>query len=155
MRYDIYSDQIQFKEQDQIYSFIRPDNLAYVVIDTLRFLYSDYTNSQDEKAKTESSYFILKTDGRCKLLVKKNIRIQEAEPPKIYQDAKPPKFIITADTYYLKKENKSAIRIKTKKDILLIMSDKNDEISKFIDSGKLGTKNTDDLGKIVSFYNGL
>ncbi len=87
------------------------------------------------------------------MLIKKNIRIQDAELPKLYQDAKPAKFIHTGDTYYLKPENKTAVRIDNKKDLLSILADKKDEITSFINSNKLGVKEVDDLAKIISFYN--
>jgi hypothetical protein len=118
-------------------------------------IFSDYVSSPHDKSSGYGSYFILQTDGKCKLLIKKNIRIQDAEPPKLYQAAKPAKFIPTGDTYYLKQGEKSAVRISSKKEILNILSDKKDEMIKFINSTKSGLKNPDDLEKLVSHYNGL
>jgi hypothetical protein len=153
LRYDIYGNQIHIKDKDQIYAIIHPEKVASIIIDTLRFIYCNYRRSPGEETSGEDSYFILKTDGKCKLLIKKNIRIQDAELPKLYQDAKPAKFIHTGDTYYLKPENKTAVRINNKKDLLNILADKKDEITAFINSNKLGVKEVDDLAKIISFYN--
>jgi len=155
MRYDIYGNQVHIKNKDQIFGIIYPEKVASIVIDTIKLLYFNYVNSPGDKSKAESTYFILKTDGKCSLLIKKNIRIQDAELPKVLQDAKPAKFIHTSDTYYLKVEGKSAFRINSKKDLLNILADRKDELSKFIDSNKLGTKDLDDLVKIVTFYNSL
>jgi hypothetical protein len=153
LRYDIYGNQIHIKEKDQIYAIVHPEKVASIIIDTLRFIYCNYRRSPVEETSGEDSYFILKTDGKCKLLIKKNIRIQDAELPKLYQDAKPAKFIHTGDTYYLKPENKTAVRIDNKKDLLSILADKKDELASFIISNKLGVKEVDDLVKIISFYN--
>lgn len=155
MRYDIFGDQVHIKNKDQILGIIYPEKVASIVIDTIKLLYCNNVNSPSDKSKAESAYFILKTDGKCSLLIKKNIRVQDAEPPKVLQDAKPAKFIHTSDTYYLKVEGKSAFRINNKKDLLNILADRKDELSKFIDSNKLGTKHLDDLVKIVTFYNSL
>ena len=85
-----------------------------------------YLNSPKDDAPAKSSYFILKTEGKCTLLVKKNIRVQDAELPTLYQEAKPAKFVPTADTYFLKNDGSSAVRIKNNKDLLSVLADKSD-----------------------------
>jgi hypothetical protein len=155
LRYDIYTSKIQFKDKDEIFEIINQEKLALIVIDTITFQYSNYLKSPGEANSVENSWFILKTDGKCKLFIKKNIRIQDAELPKPYQEAKPAKFIHTSDTYYLKPEDKSAVRIDNKKDLLNIFTDKKDQITEFINSNKLGVKEVYDLVKIISFYNSL
>jgi hypothetical protein len=155
LRYDIYGNQIHMKEKGQIYGIIHPEKISKITVDTLRLIFSDYVSSSRDRSSANGSYFILQTDGKCKLLIKKNIRIQDAEPPKLYQAAKPAKFIPTGDTYYLKQGEKSAVRISSKKEILNILGDKKDEMIKFFNSTKPGLKNPDDLEKLVSYYNGL
>lgn len=97
----------------------------------------------------------MKADGKCKLLVKKNIRLQESEPPKLYQDAKPPKFILTKDTYYLKLKDESAVKIRNEKELLSVLGDQKGELSKYISLNKLDIKDVEDMSRIVSYYNGL
>jgi hypothetical protein len=155
LRYDTYSDQIQFKDKDQIFKVINENNLALVVIDTIMFQYCMYQKSKDDQTSVENSWFILQKNGKCNLLIKKNVRLQAAELPKAYQEAKPAKFIHIADTYYLKKESKNAVRVSGKKDLLSILSDKEKEVSEYIKTNKLGVKDLDDLVKIISFYNSL
>jgi hypothetical protein len=89
------------------------------------------------------------------LLLKKNIRVQDPEPPKLYQEAKPAKFILTTDTYFLKMNGMSAVKIKNKKELLSVMADKSAEIDKYITTNKLDTKEVKDLENIVVYYNGL
>ena len=155
LRYDIYSRQIHFKNKDKVYEVVNPEILDMIVIDTISFQYITYLNSPGDFNPEGSSFLILKTDGKCKLFVKKNMRIQDAEVPKAFQDAQPAKFIPLGDTYYLKPDKKSAVRVNSKKDLLNILADRKNELSKFIDSNKLGTKDLDDLVKIVTFYNSL
>lgn len=155
LRFDIYANQVHFKNNDQIYGIIYPEKIASVVIDTIRLLYSSYVNSLAIKTSGDGSYFILKADGKCKLLIKKNIRIQDAEPPKVLQDAKPAKFIHLRDTYYLKLNENAAVLIRNKKDVLAVMGDKKETISKYLKSNKSGTNNIKDLVMIVDYYNSL
>lgn len=155
IRYDIYADQMHLKDKDQIYAIIHPDKVSLIEAGSYKFIYSPYLKSPDDKDPELSSYFILKADGKCKLLIKKHIRVQDAETNKLYQDAKPPKFIPTSDTYFFKIDNLSAIRIKNKKDLLTVLSDKSEAVDKYISSSKLDAKEVNDLEKIVDYYNSL
>lgn len=155
LRFDIYANQMHMKYKDQVYAIIHQEKIASLIIGTEQFIYSNYLKSTDSESSPESTYFILGTDGKCKLLIKKNIRIQEAELPKVLQDAKPARFIHTNDTYYLKQENKPAIKIGNKNELLSVLDDHKDPMVQFINSNKLGIKKIEDLKKIVSYYNGL
>ena len=150
LRYDIYTDEMQFRQKDEIYVLVNIESVSLVMMDTLKFIYIKYMKSPGD---IENSWFLLKEDGKCRLLVKKNLRLQSAEDAKPYQAPKPAKFIHTNDSFYLQPEGQNAVRVTSKKDILNILSDKTNELSKFIDSGKLGAKEINDLRKIVAFYN--
>ena len=155
LRYDIYADQVHLKDNNLIYGIIHPEALASVSIDTLKLLYCSFVKSPADQS-SEAGYFILKTDGKCKLLVRKNIRIQDAEPPKGLQEARPTRFVAVGDTYYLRQEGKSAaVRINGKKYLLTVLEDRKEEINRLIKSEKLNAKNEADLTKIVTFYNSL
>lgn len=154
VRYDIYGDQMHLKENNSIYGIIHPEKIKLIEAGSYKFIYSSYTNSSEEKNPAEHSYFILKNDGKCKLLIKKNIRIQDAEPEKLYQQAKPAKFVDTGDTYYLKIDDGNAFKIANKKELLSILKDKKEAVSNFINTNKYNVKDIDDLEKIISFYNG-
>lgn len=155
IRYDIYANEMHLNSNNEIYAIIHPEKVKLIEVDSIKFIYSDYVKSPDDKTPGGGSYFILRAEGKCKLLVKKNIRIQDAEPSKLYQDAKPAKFILTTDTYYLKTGDNTAVRIKSKNDLIFVLGDKKDALLSFISSEKLGIKNIEDLVKIVSYYNGL
>lgn len=155
VRYDIYADQIHLKNNDEIYAIIHPDRVELIDAGSYKFIYSKYLKYPGDDEPEQSSYFILKTDGKCSLLIKKNLRVQEAEPPKLYQEAKPAKFIPSGDTYFLKLEGMSAVRIRNKKDLLNILSGKSDALESYISSNKLNAKDIDDLVKIVTYFNTL
>jgi hypothetical protein len=158
IRYDIYAAEMHLKDNNQIYAIIHPETVKLIETDSLKFIYSGYVKSLKRPADNtpdESTYFIEKTDGKCKLLVMKNMRIQDSEPAKLYQDAKPAKFILTNDTYYLKLEGKNAVRIRKMSELLSLLSDHKETLKKFISSNKLGIKDLEDLVRIVSYYNNL
>jgi hypothetical protein len=155
-RYDIFKDEIQFGQKNEIYALINMESVSSVLIDTLRFVYTWYFKSSGDNGSIGNSWFILKKDGECSLLIKKNLRLQAATPPKPYQEeGSPAKFINTRDTYYLKLMGQSAVKIDSRRDLLDILADKKDELSGFIKAKGLDVKEVDDLVKIVSFYNSL
>lgn len=155
IRYDIFADQMHIRQKDQIYALVHPEKVKLIDVDRYKFIYSKYKKSPEDKDPEQGSYFIQKVDGKCMLLVKKNLRVQDAEPAKLYQEAKPPKFIDTGDTYFLKLGENSAVRFHDKKEITAILGDKKPEITGFIKSNKLDIRKIDDLAKIVSYYNSL
>lgn len=155
IRFDMFASQMHMNEKGNIFTIIYPEKIKLIEVDGLKFVYSNYLKSAGDKDKQDASYFILEVDGKCKLLVKKNIRIQEPEPPKLYQDAKPAKFILNNDFYYLKLNDENAVKIKTEKELLKVLSNKKSELNNYIHSNKLGTKKMDDLKRIVIYYNSL
>jgi hypothetical protein len=156
IRYDIYADEIQLRDQNTLFALIHPERVKKILVENTTFIYSSYVNSPEaEPSSDDSSYFLVNTDGKCVLLVKKNMRIQDAEPPKLYQDAKPAKFIPTKDTYYIKLGDKNAIYVKNENALISVFEDKKAELQGFIKQNKLKTNNISDLEKIVTYYNGL
>ncbi len=157
LRYDIYKNEIQFRLEGktEVFAITNPEDIATLILDSLKFQNFGYSNSPDDKAAVGKAWFILKADGRCKLLIKKNMRLQDAQPAKPYQDPKPAKFILQSDSYYLKLQDGNAIKVSNKKDIFSILSDKSSELSKFIDSNKLNARDISDLVKIIEYYNTL
>ena len=153
-KYDIYADQILFKGGSVIYAIAHPELIKNVKINNLTFIYSAYKSSANDE-KTEDGYFIMENDGNGKLLVHNNMRIQDPEPPKLYQDAKPAKFIRTSDTYYIKINDEEAIKINGKKDINSIFGSYSAQVSDYVKRQKLNLKKMDDLLRMVNFYNTL
>jgi hypothetical protein len=150
MRYDAYADQMHIMLKGNIYGISQPEKVALLKIDTLSFIYSPVK----KKGNKSDSWFVVKTDGKCKLLIKKRVILKAAEPEKPYQPAVPATFVPASDRYYLKLKDGNAVLIKNKNDILTVLADKKTEISKFISSNKTGTK-LEDLDKIVNYYNSL
>ncbi len=153
LRYDIYADEIHVKKNDQVYGLSHPEKMAYVLIDTTKFVYSKIRKNVD--TINDEYYFVVATEGKCSLLIKKNIRVQDPEAPKPYQDAKPAKFIPLPDTYYVKLGDEVAIPVKSKKDLLEVLSDRESQINEFISRNKIKTKDIKDLKKVVDYYNSL
>ena len=148
VRYDMYANQMHLKDNNVVYAIIHPEKVKLIEAGSYKFIFSSYLKSPEDDEAALNSYFILKTEGKCCLLIKKNVRVQDAEPVKLYQEAKPAKFVAISDSYLLKIDNKNAVRIRNKKELLTILKDKSDAISSYISSNKLDVKEVGDLVKI-------
>lgn len=147
LRFDKYAGEMQFKVKDVVYAIALPETIELIDINGTRFI---YTNTE-----STPKYLEVLSDGSCKLLAEKKVRIQDAELPKPYQPAKPARFIDHEDVIYLKLGDNNAVRIKGKKDLIALMSDEKEQITNFLGDNKLKVNDIDDLKRIVLFYNGL
>lgn len=154
VRYDIYANEMHLNIQNHVFA-LRPEIIKIITTDSLDFIYSGFSKSGYLNNAKDYSYFIVQTNGKCKLLVKKELRIQDAESPKLYQEAKPAKFIHLKDSYFLKNGKNDAIRIMNKNDVLSVMNDKKEDIRYFMDRNKTNLKKIEDIQKLVSYYNSL
>jgi len=155
IRYDIYADLVQIRYDGNMFAIAYPDKLNKIIVDTVTFIHDSFTKSGDKDIQNKSSYFILLTDGKCKLLIKKNIRIQDPEPPKILQDAKPARFVHTNDTYYLKLNDSQAVLIKNRNIILDLLNDQKEALINFMNIEKTNVNRIQDLIRLVNYYNSL
>jgi len=153
MRYDIYADQVHIKYNNNIFGLSQPEKAATIKIDTVTFVYCNVAKKNG--IASDKAFFILKTDGKFKLLIKKRVILQDAVPEKPMQPAMPAKFVESKDSYYLQLNNGNAVWIKNKKDLLASMNDKKDAISSFLDQKKINVSRVEDLVKIVEYYNTL
>lgn len=149
VRFDIYGNIMQVLNDGLIYAIGYPEKIQRIDIDKMTIIYSEF-----QKPGT-GSYFILQTDGRCKLLIKKNIRLQDAELPKPYQEGKPPRFIPKDDTYFIKIGNELAILIRNKGDLLSVLKDHKPEISRYMSDNNTNVKKLEDLNSLIVYYNSL
>lgn len=154
-QFDRYAGEIHFKQDNETFAIAFPDKIEYIDIDGLRFIYSNYKLTEKSQENEEGSYFIVKVDEKCKLLVKKATKIRDAKPSKGVKEATPAKFITSKDTYFIKTGNLAAIKITNKNSLISILGDEKTKISKFIAKEKISHKKLKDLKKLILYYNNI
>lgn len=153
IRYDIFADEMHLKNKDQVFAIVKPERVKVIKTDSIDFIYSGHSNSPIGNPD-DYSYFIVSVDGKCRLLIKKDIRIQDAEPPKPYQNAKPAEFIHLKDEFFIKAGEKSALPV-SKKSIRWVTSDHKEAVGMFINANKLKLNKPEDVERIIEYYNSL
>jgi hypothetical protein len=152
LRYNIDNEEMQHKANHIIYAFkpnliidkiiIRPDTF---IIDNLN------PNSKD-------SLVFFKVIAQSKLIILSHIHIiyQEAKPAGALQDREQPaRFLKHPENYYSIIGNNRPERIKNIKNLVDIIPDHRDKLSKYIKNRKINSIKSDDLIEFADFYNSL
>lgn len=111
---------------------------------------------EDSKGNNRSSYFNPLNEGSVVLLYKPEIKLKKGRIPATSYDRKVPPTFIDVSSYYVKKGEETAKRIRPKKsDILTSLADKKNEIQTFIKNEGLSLKKEADLIKLMDYYNSI
>ena len=111
---------------------------------------------EDAKGNNRSSYFNPLNEGNTILLFKPEIKLKKGRIPATSYDRKVPPTFIDVSSYYVKKGDGTAKRIRLKKsDILTSLADKKNEVQAYIKNEGLNLKKEADLIKLMDYYNSI
>lgn len=150
MRYDMYADQIEYKNGDITYILLKDKPYSQI-----EFLNSKLTLSLED-IDNKPEYFILVVNGKNSLLKKVSKKIvSNSDPKKTGFGKKDQTSIFEENTpiFYIKTENGKYSLIKNKKDVLDLYPEKNNELNNFFDANKIKFNKEESLAKLVSFLN--
>ena len=152
LRYNIYNDQLEFKTtQNEVQALATPEIVETVEFGDFKMIYIPYSNSK----KIKRGFFIVEVEGIASLYSKKVIMFKEAEEPGAYKVAEPAKFVNKSDSYYIRVGSAEAKKVGSKKEVVEIFPDHNNEISIFIKKSKVKTNKPEKLKELVRYYNSL
>lgn len=154
LRYDMYANEIQYIANKNVYAVAYPEDIEFIEIKDLKFIYTPYFLAPSGSDLRES-WFVVLMNGNCKLLTIKEVLLLDAEAEKPYIPAKPARFIQKKESYYIKKKNLPAVMISNRKSLIEILKDKETEVLRFIKKEKISHKNPEGLKKLIGYYNGL
>jgi hypothetical protein len=148
IRYDIYADQIEFKNQaNEIFTVQNPGIIRTVFLDSVKFNYFEPGEFENVKG-----FYELLVLGNYSLYRKYQILLKnpEAAGPGLYSSAA--MFIPQDSKYYIMDPDASFTEITNKKDLLMPGRD-TDELEKFIKANKIKAKVEKDLIRFTVFLN--
>lgn len=152
MRYNIYSDEIEYKFRERgVFAFGQPELLDSVYIGREKFVYGQYNAGN----RTIRGYFRVLTEKSPPLLQKMNVTIKPAESAQAYKDYVPPGFERARDDFYVNSSPGELIRINDKKDLSTLPGDHLSDIAQFIKSNRIKFTKPDDMVKLMEFYYSL
>ena len=153
VRYNIYSDNIEFKTpEDKILAISNPETLELIDFGKYKMGYVSYAN----KKRIASTFFKILEEGKATLYAKPEVYFQEEVKGDGIRPSRGAEFIPKPDVYYIAINNKPAVKIESKKDLVTIMSDHHEKILLFLKENKVKNIMKDDqLRRIVNYYNSL
>jgi len=148
IRYDIYADQIEFKNQaNEIFTVQNPGIIRTVYLDSVKFNYFEPGDFENVKG-----FYEILVLGNYSLYRKYQILLKnpDAAGPGLYTSAA--MFIPQDSKYYIMDPDDNFREINNKKD-LLIAGRNTGELEKFIKDNKIKVKEEKDLIRVTGFLN--
>ncbi|MCD4677626.1 MAG: hypothetical protein K8S18_16770 [Desulfobacula sp.] len=181
LRYNIYTDRMEFYvvkefqnkekliEEDgnlfnvkveyvpkDTFSISKPYEIKEVRIGTRRFLYLLALKQKTGNQFLTSGYFEIIADGKCQLLIKREINVDVHSFVPYYAggggDGR--NYFAKYNKVYVRTGSGAAVKIgKNRKDVLKFMEDKKEEMRAYIKNEKIVFKKYADLVKVFMYYN--
>lgn len=152
LRYNIYNDIIEVKEENSTIGLIQSLNI-YAVINNREYHYEIYS---DDNEKTDEGYFISLYKSEKVNVYKRKIKefIEEQPAKDSFRQATPPSFKDSEQFYF--KKGRVLILISTKKkEFIKNFPEHKNEITSYIKSEKINLKSEKDLIQLFKYYESL
>ncbi len=150
LRYNIYTQQMQFIEGGDTLALGKPDEIEYIRMDGHLFVYTNFICNNEHR----SGYFELLKEGNCRLLKRWSALYHEVDSDQgsstmdncFYRDCQ----------YFLQFfMNPASQVLDKKKDFVKSFANNGDNIKEFMKKGNLKPRNEEDLTRIIDYYNNL
>lgn len=148
LRYNIYSDTMEFKVKDLVYSIGNTEKISQVILGESKFVYLPFIK--------KGGYFEFFEPGKCLLAQKRSVKFHPAEEAKPLEGiAKPPRFVNEDDVFYIVFSQSKFFKITNTKSLLEALKDQKPKIESYLDQEKIKNTKKESLIKIVKYYNSL
>ncbi len=152
LRYNIFRDAIEFKDEDGLYALTLNEKV-HVRIGQDFFYYCDFN---DQRGRLVDGYFVLvEFNDQYSIYKKYEVRIKDPIKMDVHNGSPEPGEIRRKVTYFLEQNNVIMELPIDKKKILAALSGQADELKKYMKSEKIRLKKEEDLLKLVAKYNSL
>ena len=150
MRYNMYDDNIEFKQNNQLLILDPQPRIRKVELDGHTFVVGDY----ELKGQPKQGYFLLLDSGQVTLMSKKVVSYREQQAPKgLDSGPTPAKYSNAPDVFYFKIGNGALMKVDNIKKMIAGFPDKQTELTEFAKKEKTSPKKEDELVKLVKYYN--
>jgi hypothetical protein len=150
VRYNIYNDQFEFKNNNTILNFANPEKIDRIVTETEIFIYvrKNKNNKVQGFAKVWNEQY-------PSVLTKMKVEFFNKEKPQAFAEEKPDRFERAMDRHYLIKSKDEIEIIKSVKKLIISLEKHSSELSDFAKKEKISSGDPDELAKLLDYYNGL
>lgn len=156
-RYNLYAQEFEMVYNNDTFAIVAPFHVKSISISNMKFLHGLYVKRGGRRPYLGSAYFQVLSEGKCKLLLRHDVKIKGGGGPITYSwaggaDA----FVQYQQLYYQESEGAEVVHLKKrKKSIRKIFPDHSDEVEEFIRREKINIKDNAGLARVFNYYNSL
>jgi len=148
LRYNIYTDEMEYLLNDVVYEVGNPRFINKVLLGGSAFIYLQFVD--------KGGFFELLEAGKCSLIQKRKVAYQPAEGPKPIQGTiTPAKFLKDPDVFYILMTDSQVFRVTNMKSVMDALKDHQAEIEAYNKTEGIRGARKDNLLKIAKYYNTL
>ena len=152
LRYNIYSDQIEFKgEKGEVLAIAAPETIEKIEFNGDTWVYAPYSLAK----YVSEGYFIVLEEDDVSLYKKPQIQFEPPTEAMPFKDAQPARFENRPDHFYIRVGNKEAKKVADRKDFAEILPAHQKDVEKFVKKEKVKPHKPDRIIELVKFYNSL
>ena len=150
IRYNIYTDQIEYKSSNTILSFANPEKIDSIVSESEVFIYLQ----KNEHHKVRG-FAKLWNNEYPSVLTKMKVEFFEKEKAQAFAEPKPDRFERAIDRHYLIKSKEEIEIIKSVKKLITSLGTHTSELSSYAKKEKISAGDPEELAKLLDYYQGL
>lgn len=150
LRYNVYNDLIEFRSTSgKVFNINNPEAINQLSIGNSKFIYTDCKLHK----KSEKLFVEVISEAGVSLLKRHKMKLNPPKEAETHKPAQPYMLVKMPSEYLIRKSDGTTQLFKTKKELLLLLSDKSEKIDELIKHQKLSVNNENDLVAIVKYYN--
>ena len=156
-RYNLYAQEFEMVYNRDTFAIVAPFHVKSISISNMKFLHGIYVRRGGSRPYLGSAYFQVLSEGKCKLLLRHDVKIKGGGGPVTFSwaggaDA----FVQYQQLYYQESEGAEVVLLKKRrKSIRKLFADRSDEVEKFIRREKINIKDNAGLTRVFNYYNSL
>lgn len=151
LRYNVYNDMIEFRNNSgKVFNINNPEAISELTIGDSKFIYTDCKLHK----KNEKLFAEVISEGNVSLLKRHRMKLQPAKKAETHRPAQAPKLVKIPSDYLIRKSDGNTQLFSNKKELLMLLSDKSEEINELIEQQNLSINDEKDLVTIIGYYNG-
>jgi len=150
LRYNIYNQCVEFKQNGTVLSIAEPQKINYIIIGNQKFVYAPFITSRNVK----STYFQQLTNDKFQLLKKYEVVLKKADPKAGINDDGGDtscRFDAPVSSYYLRYQDGMAHRIDSRKQLIKLLQPIPQEIIDYILKNNVDVKNENQLIDLLKY----
>jgi hypothetical protein len=156
-RYNLYAQEFEMVYGLDTFAITAPFNVKHINISNMSFMHGLYVQRGASGPKLGSAYFQILSEGKCRLLMRHDVKIKSGSGPVTHGWASGGDAFVHYQQLYYQRGDGTEVKVlkNRKKSIKMLFADKEEEMQRFIRSENININQEAGLIRVFSYYNSL